>query len=334
MKKTLLIAAAMLFAVGAFVGCSPSPDTISESTILKQFNQRTAQDATLERYAPITVGTYDCPDGHQRLILRQLEAAKLITYDVERYAWWERSIENVRESYRVQRYNWFYSYYDTEYRTVKKEKFDFEDHYVVTVALTSKGKKIAVEDLPVGTIEEDEDLINPDIDPSKYAWNKVDLTEEWPYIANPFLKPEKEQAEPQELEEQKEAKEQEEEKPAKTEKAKVDRIDSLQYEKFIQLDFDYASGWLKAGEEEGIKARNIQIYEVDGIRKARAEVIVATKNTTDVGRIFYGIEDDQRQLATVEFEFYMDKGWVLKSYKLDSDSFDEDDDKDEDDDDE
>lgn len=317
MKKSLLFATAILF-VAMFWGCAPSPDTISESTILKQFNQEIEYDAVSEQYATIKIGTFDCPDYNYRLKLRQLEAAELITYDVERYAWWEHTVKNVRESYRVQRYTWYYSYYDTEYRTVKKDDYNFEDHYVVTIALTSKGQKIAVEDLSSEAIEEDEDLVDPEIDPSKYAWNKVDLTEEWPYIANPFLKPEKEEVEPK-AKTQDENKE--EEKPAKKEnKEKIERIDSMQYEKFNQLYLDSAPAILKAGEIEGIKARNIQIYEVDGIRKARAEVIVATKNTTDIGRIYYGTEDDQRALATVQFEFYLDKGWVLKSYELDPDS--------------
>ena len=313
MKKSCLLLMSMLVAALAFVGCSQSPDSISESTILKQFNKQLAMEAEAEEFCPIQIGTYDCPSDAARLILRQLEAAKLITYDVERYAWWERSFKNVRESYRVLRGNYWYSYYDTEYRTVKKTSYDFEDHYVVTVALTPKGEKLAVEDIPSAVIEEDPDLIQPDIDPSKYAWNKVDLTEEWPYIPNPFLEPEKEEevaTEPT-AEEPKKEEEKSEEKPAK--KEKIDRIDSLQYEKYVQLDQYAQNVFLKACEIEGIKARNIQIYEDNGIRKARAEVIVATKNTTDAGRILLDTEDDIRELVHVEFEFYQDKGWVLCS---------------------
>jgi hypothetical protein len=311
MKKSSLLLMSMFVAALTFVGCSQSPDSISESTILKQFNKQLAMEAEAEEFCPIQIGTYDCPSDSYRLKLRQLEAAKLITYDVERYAWWERSFKNVRESYRVLRGNYWYSYYDTEYRTVKKTNYDFEDHYVVTVALTSKGEKLAVADLPSPAIEENPDLVQPEIDPSKYAWNKVDLTEEWPYIPNPFLEPE--QAEEEVKTEPAEEPKKEEEKPAKKEETKVDRIDSLQYEKYMQLDQSAENVYLKALETEGIKARNIQIYEVDGIRKARAEVIVATKNTTDAGRIFLEVEDDIRHIVPVEFEFYQDKGWVLKS---------------------
>ena len=315
----------MFVAALAFVGCSQSPDSISESTILKQFNKQLAMEAAAEEYCPIQVGTYDCPNDTYRLKLRQLEAAKLITYDVERYAWWERSFKNVRESYRVLRGSYWYSYYDTEYRTVKKTNYDFEDHYVVTVTLTSKGEKLAVEDLPSAAIEEDPDLIQPEIDPSKYAWNKVDLTEEWSYIPNPFLKPE----------EKKEVKDEpttenpkkEEKKAENKETEKVDRIDSLQYEKYNQLYLDAQNVFLKAVEVEGIKARNIQFYEKNGSRKARAEVIVATKNTTDVGRIFLDVEDDIRQVVPVEFEFYQDKGWVLCSDLEDIDEDYDDDDE-------
>ncbi len=313
MKKLYLFSAIALFAGATLVGCNPSPDSISEREILSQFNNELEADAENVSYVQIATGTYDCPNDSYRLKLRQLECAKLITYDVERYAWWERSYENVRESYRVQRNYYWYSYYDTEYRTVKKTNYEFEDHYVVTVALTDKGKKLAVEDLPEPTIEEDTDLKNPEIDPMKYAWNKADLTEEWPYIANPFIEPEEPAAEEPEESEQQEVKEEQATKPAND---KVDRIDSLQYEKFIQLEMSPESKILKAAEIKAIKARNIQIYEVNGICKARAEVIVATTNVNDVARIFEQIENDMRYLATTEFEFYLDKGWVLTSYEL------------------
>ena len=315
MKRFIYLCAAM-FAIGTFVSCTSHSDSkISEKEILKQVNKALVDNAQAEEFCPITIGTFDCPD-ELRYFLRQMEAAKLVNYDVTRYAWWERSYKNVREAYRVQRNYYWYSYYDTEYRTVKKTNYEFEDHYVVTIDLTKKGKGIAVEDLPSEVIEEDPDLIGPDVDPSKYAWNKADLSEEWPYIPNPFLEPEKESTEP--AEEPVAPVEEPAEEPAKepateaVKEDKVDRIDALQYEKFNSLNLESPDiVYLKAYGIKAIKARNIQISNVDGIATVTAEVILATQDVTDAGRICMEVENDMRSVIEVSLSYYLDKGWVL-----------------------
>ena len=61
MKKSSLLLMSMFVAALTFVGCSQSPDSISESTILKQFNKQLAMEAEAEEFCPIQIGTYDCP---------------------------------------------------------------------------------------------------------------------------------------------------------------------------------------------------------------------------------------------------------------------------------
>lgn len=312
MKKTtnfFLLALIAIFAI-SITGCGYSSDKISEKEILNQFNQKLHSQAVDINCIPITIGIFDCQSNSDRLILRQMAAADLITYNVTRYAWWERSFENVREAYQVEKRFWYYTYTDTEYRTVKKENYNFEDHYVVSVELARKGKNLVVENLPTPIEEVDKDLLNPEIDPSKYTWNKVNLDEEWPYIPNPFIESK------QEKKNNKEPKKTTAEKSDKSEKkknddTKIDRIDSLQYEKFNKVTTSTEYVYLKAYEQKGIKARKIQTYEIDGIHHARAEVIISTMNVTDVARILLGIENDMRTLAEVNFVFYQDKGWVM-----------------------
>lgn len=297
--------------------CTQSSDVISEKLILAQFNNELHLRANDAYYVPINIGKFDCQNDSERYQLRQMAAAKLVTYDVSRYVWWEYYYEMVRESYQVQRRFWGYNYTDTEYRNVKKDHYNFEDHYVVDVELTKKGEKLVVNELPVPIATIDEDLIDPNVDPLDYSWNKVDLSEAWPTVENPFIVSEKKKkivTEPVKSREQEKTKN----KPLNVD---IECIDSLQYDQFNKLILSSERVYLEAYECKGIKARNIQIYDVDGLRRARAEVIVSCYNVTDVGRIYYGVEDGKRMLANVKLEYYQDRGWVLKSYSMDDNEY-------------
>ena len=173
------------------ISCSrPSSDSISEKFIVKQANKQLEMNVENCDYGYITVGEYECNDDSDREELRMLEAAGLITYDVVRYAWWEKTLVNRKEPHNVDYYyTWSgaYAYTKTEYRTVKKTDYNFFDHYIVKVALTDKGEKYVVEDIPDPVEDIDEDMVEKEVDPSTYAWNQADLSEEWPYISNPFI---------------------------------------------------------------------------------------------------------------------------------------------------
>ena len=160
----------------------------------------------------------------------------------------------------------------------------------------------------------------PEVDPSKYKWNNVNLDEEWPYIENPFIEQkESKVAEEPKVEnkpiaetvvEEKEEIDAEEEEDIETDG--VERKDEAQYKNYKKLDLASEVVFLKAYEIEAVKARNILVYERDGIRKAKAEVIVAKTNVTNVGRMFMEAEDGQREIMQAMFTYYQDKGWVLE----------------------
>ena len=312
----VLAVAAMLLAGVSFTSCFHSADSISKHEILKQVNKEIKERAEDVVYFPLQVGTFECNDDNGRLLMRQLENAGFVEYDVERYAWWEKENRRVKESYRVLREGYWYSYYDWSYRWVDKTFYNFEDHYVVTLSLKRKGKRICVDALPEPVEKEDNDLKQPEVDPSNYSWNKADLSEDWSYIANPFLEPESEE-EPVEqaveaVEEAVEAVECDYADDVEEEKDSITRIDEQRYLAYSNVTESTETLYMKACEVKAVKARNIQIYDNnEGFRCARAEVIIATTNTTDAGRIVAGCEDGKSQLIVVELTYFEDKGWVL-----------------------
>lgn len=311
MKKFYLFSA-LLVVASILVGCSQSPDSISERTIIKQVNELLEKHAQNQSYASLEIGKFEVNEDYHRYYLRQLAEAGIITYKVDRYAWWEREERAVRESYQVRRDYYWYSYYDTEYRTVWREYFNFEDHYIVTVALTGKGEGIRIEELPEPNYE-DEDLKQPEIDPESYAWNTADLSEEWPYIPNPFVE---EEEEDEYVDACEECIEVEDYYDYEDEDDDVERIDQAKYESYRNLELSQETVYLETFAVEAIKARNILIYEEDGIHKATAEVILAIDDVTNFGRIMNGVEDDMRRLIEVELIFYADRGWVVVNEEL------------------
>ncbi|MBO7185595.1 MAG: hypothetical protein J6V59_01710 [Alistipes sp.] len=317
MKKYFAYIAVVVVAllVGVFyVSCSDSANSISQRTIVNQVNESLENQAVNVVYLPLEIGTFECDYEDYRLCLRKLENAGLLDYDITRYAWWEKEERSVRESYSVWRESyWYGGYYDTEYRWVNKTFYNFEDHYVVTATLTKSGQKICVDELPKPIEQVDEDLEQPEINPEDYSWNKDDLSESWPEIHNPFIERSAETDEDDEVvicEEEADYDDGEYEDVEEVDD-NIDRNDEEQFLKYHAVNIDQQSVYIKAYELEAVKARNIQIYEEDGITRARAEVIISTCDVTDAGRIMLECEDDMRSVIEVSLTYYLDKGWVL-----------------------
>lgn len=314
--KSVVVIAAL--AMMASCGGSMNPDTISEKQILELVNQQLEDRAENVEYLRtlIPIGTFECDSDDYRELLRKLDEAGIINYKVTRYAWWEKGIKDVRVAYEVLKEGYWYSYYDTEYKWEKREYTEFMDHYVVTTKLTSKGKKLMVESIPEPKAN-DPEAESKEIDHSKCSWNTKDLSENWPYIENPFEekkpaeKPKKEETPVEEAvvaEETVVAAE-----PEAKEEDKVQRKDEEQYKAFLKVETDVKEVILKSNDYEAIIARNIYITERDGVKYAHAEVIYSTTNTNDAARILEGAEDDQRDVEEVELIYYLDKGWVLNN---------------------
>lgn len=316
MKRHCIWAAvALVFAAVFSVGCTSS-QSLTPKKIVKEFNTMLEKEGEGQIFADIRVGTYECNSSSERLTLAQLEVAGLIDYTVTRYAWWEEAKVSRKKAYQVQETRgWYYTWTETvtKYKWVEETVHSFEDHYIVTVALTNAGKKL-IADIPAIEADEDEDLTDKEVDPSTYKWNKTDLSEDWAYIPNPFLKSEKENTTETESKDSQSSlsydSEYEEEQESED---KIKRIEEEQFEAYCDLSFYSEEITLKAGAIKAVKARNILVTEKDGIQTAEAEVIMETCEATDAGRILIGFENGRRDSEDVELIRYLDKGWVIGS---------------------
>ena len=315
MKHFSIFFLAFSLLAGMVTSCkTSSPDKISASDIVSQYNQYLKDSAQQEHFTVLEIGTYRRDTS--RLALRELQAAGLVTYSVQRYPWWERIVKPVKKPFTVTRYYWGDEYKETTYKTVIDTSYNFEDHYVVTVDLTRKGRSLVVEDLPSPVEKVDKDLLQPEVDESKYAWNKVDLSESWPQILNPFPREEKE-VKTVATKEAKPSSKSSNKKSSNSSSSKkwpeIVRIDSTIHMAYWEIATSCEEVLLKSYNLKAVKARNIQIKEVDGAPVASAEVIVETQNTTDAGRILDRKENGERTLVPVSLNYYIDKGWVLNT---------------------
>lgn len=320
MKKHCFRAVAALgLAAAVTMGCTESQELTSKK-IVKEVNASIERAGQTDLFVDVTIGHYECNSPAQRMELAQLEAAGLIKYEVTRYAWWEKEQVSRKKAYQVQETRgWYYTWTETvtRYKWVKETVHTFEDHYVVDVTLTRAGERLLAE-RPEPEEFIDEDLVSKEVDPSTYKWNKVDLSESWPEIPNPFLTP-VEPEEPAEVPTQ--TSEPETSTPStstvvtETETTPVEdpveRIDKQQYEAYNAQSFYSEVVTLKAGSVKAIKARNIIVKEEDGAKVAEAEVIYETYGATDAGRIIANFENGRRSSEDYGLIYYLDKGWVL-----------------------
>lgn len=309
---------ALGFAAIATMGCTESQE-LTSGKIVKEVNAAMEKEGSAEVFCELAVGRYECNSPSERLRLAQLEAAGLIDYEVTRYAWWEKAEVSRKKAYQVKETRgWYYTWTETvtKYKWVKETEYNFEDHYVVNVTLTRAGNKLIAE---IPEIEEvvDEDLVSKDVDPETYKWNQKDLSENWPYIPNPFIEPEKnDEPAPAKTEEPVSGIEYIDDEPYHPEHPddeddEIERIDIKQYEAYYNETFETENLTLKAGAVKAIKARNILLKETEGILTAEAEVILETYGATDAGRILLGFENGMRAADDFELIHYLDKGWVL-----------------------
>ena len=286
------------------LACGQSPDTISESIIKKEAD-RTLVDFYDTR-TEIRVGVYECNDEDMRLALRKLETAGLIEYDVTRYAWWEKGKKSVQKKCKVTKYSfWLGSYEDTETRWVKKDSYTFEDHYIVKVNLTRKGKSYLVDSMPEDL--DDKELAGPDLGSITYKWDKVDLSENWPTITNPFVEPE--EAAQKDEEPASKAKKTEVSTSTSDDNDKVERNDENEYNKYKAIEQSSDVVMVEIGELSASKARNILIGEKGGLKVATAEVIFEWIDVNDFGRILEGLENGIKFCKDINLTYFIDKGW-------------------------
>lgn len=187
MKKTHLLLLAFAAIILASCG-GHSPLKLSEKEILKQCNNDLVNSGSDSAVVVIPTGYFEVQDQGFRCTLEKLQAAGVINYEVERFAWWEKIREKKTIPHTVTRYYWGYPYTETEYVTKWVTRYEFNEHFMANVTLTEAAEKYALDHIPtskVGEIE-DKDMVQPAYYDSLYPENAVTCIENWPEIPHPL----------------------------------------------------------------------------------------------------------------------------------------------------
>ncbi len=165
-----------------------SPLKLTEKEILAQCNRHLEDLAINALYVPVETGYYELSDESERCQLQELEAAGVINYDVERFAWWDETTELRRVPHTVIRYGVWGPYEDTEYTTKMVTTYDLQQHFMVNVSLTAAANNYAVDSLPAPKIldKPNLELQQPVFYDSLYPEYHVDCTENWPEMKHPL----------------------------------------------------------------------------------------------------------------------------------------------------
>lgn len=280
------VAVALLLCVSAaFVSCGGSSrDEISASALKSQLNDGLKNSGEDFHYASVKVGYYEENSDRARYVLRQLAAAGVLTYEVERI---ETKV-SVKSGY-----DWWTG--RTSYKQVNK-KVCF-----VHVALTDAGKKAVLKELPESVLEEDADLANnrrEDYYPEQevpeqeyFPEPKAETAAAEPAPA-PAPEPKPQQANPETPKA--------EPAPAPEPKPKSE------YEQAKEREHS-ETVCVRTYKMRVTKVRNIRLS--DG--EARFEVIVECYDVTPFGRVFNNVYEGDKSLHRGEAVYFEDKGWKV-----------------------
>lgn len=312
MKKVLLFGTAILTLI--ITSCSSQTrDNLPSNVVKEAVEEQMKLNMLDQSYTKLQTGYFECNNEDNRIILAKLAAAGVIEYKVERFAWWKKHL------YAGNSFGTFYG--GTSYK--------FEEHFMVSVKLTEEGKKFVVDSIPTPEKLIDEDLKQPEIDLTKLPENNF-VAEQWPDIPCP---------------ENKDAVKNQ--TPADSEKA-VEQVaqrsnlndifatntpkeePNTEQSSWVSLDVDTELKYLAATEKVNIESviMKSSALEVDDVRfiqtfshpenranYALAEVIAKTTDVTPAGRIIDQKYEGTKLCATVIFEYFNDKGWVLRADK-------------------
>ena len=137
----------------------------------------------------IQTGYYEQNDPDARLLLEKLEAAGIVDYEVERYAWWETKREKKTVTQTVTKYYYWYSYPETVRTTKWVTSYDYNEHFLVNVNLTEAAQKYVLNAIPAPKTKEveDRDFRQPIYYDSLYPENRItSLSEDWPEVPHPL----------------------------------------------------------------------------------------------------------------------------------------------------
>ncbi|MBQ7622707.1 MAG: hypothetical protein IJS66_03095 [Bacteroidales bacterium] len=281
--------AALLFMAAA---CQSS-DSLDPKNVVSQFNS-----APVTRYVSVKAGTYECNDAAERQALAALSTTGLISYSVDRYAWWEKQVDRVKMKYTVQGSGYWYRDVTVYHKWVDDVVYNFCDHYVVTVWLTRKGEKMALPNGPAPT-SASEALFAPlatGVRPVSFGAG----AETWSDILNPFDI--SAQAGPV-IEEDKVV----ERIPGEV----VSRVDESRYTAYNAIRQESRTVYFPSCTVKAVKVMNLMPTVMDGMRKAKGDVILRARKVTPVGKIMDGVDNGTQWSAPVTLTYYADRGWCL-----------------------
>lgn len=269
MKSSLLMGGVLLLA-----SCGDS----------SQFTKGTAESAASEvmqvlednyNYSTVKTGYYECDDDGDRLKLRKLAAAGVVTYKAEK-------VTDVRGGW--------YSYN--------------VDHVFVTVALTEEGQKYVLTQEEVDAIDEarskagvDEDLHYSAMD-EEYPEDAVPVEETFPGDKAGSSPSDSGSASSSSSADY------------SSTSSSSDAAEMSAYEKAKARE-NSETVYVETFKVRVAKARNLRCTEEmmkDG--KATAEVIIECFDVTPFGRILGGVREGERDINKLSFIYYNDKGWV------------------------
>lgn len=191
MRRHFIFIMAVL-GLGSLLSCGTSNDDITAKEIIKASNAMLVQQGADTAVANIVTGYYELNAKEGRDMLKRLEAAGLVTYDVERYAWWntEHSTKRVLDHYDYYYYTWTgaFSHKEPVYVTKKVTDYTYDEHFMVTVELTELGQQQVLGHQPQGITKDDADMEQPHIVDSLLPENNADLSESWPEVPHPKAK--------------------------------------------------------------------------------------------------------------------------------------------------
>ncbi len=328
----MVVACATLFMMSS---CGDKSDKISSDEISDLFNKETERLKIDKEYVEIDTGYYElnCPES--RLVLEKLASAGVITYNVERYAWWVECM-TIKYNTVVKIED---TYYEGENDVISSKEiygrdtvpvYTYEEHFMVDVRITEKYMKMIKDTTEVE--EEDLDMVLPKYDPKDWPQDTLSLAENWPKIAEPKepeiphvrkdvkRPPEKQTTEKNEIEKNE----------RKYNDQPRDVKQSVQYPICKAMDEATEAKYNAAKKNENktavkllafsvkaVKARNIQIInKEDGSRGAKAQLVLNTAEVTPQGHIlFNNVINGVSDTLDVKLTYYLDKGWTLDTFE-------------------
>ncbi len=337
MRKFYILSLVAIAAVFMMSSCGDKSNKISSEEISDLFNKETERLKIDKEYVEIDTGYYELESASARLTLEKLANAGVITYNVERFAWWEECM-TIKQWTIVKVEDTYYEGEDTLlssrdiYGKDTVPEYTYHEHFMVDVRIAEKYKNM-IKDTTV-VVEEDADMVMPKYDPKNWQQDTLLTTESWPVLTEPKA--------PQPPHVRKEIKrppekpvvkkeEKEEKRQERVDTPKQDVKTPVRYPICKDMDEATAENFKAAKAKENktsvkllayaikaVKARNIQIInKEDGSRGAKAQLVLNTADVTPQGHILFNkVINGVSDTLDVKLTYYLDKGWTLDQFEF------------------